>query len=132
MSQSEQNLKQEQEQNQGQKQNENENTESDLLIPNEFKQICKDFLGDILNTFSEYKEAGKLNEDLCYIYNTNLDDIKDDNKHIINIFNHCKGILPERFFDILYKNTKIFSLENETRNADRFFTRYRLQNIMER
>ena len=86
----------------------------DQSVPHEFKKICKDFLGDILNTFSEYKEEGQLNEDLSFIYKTNLEDIPDDDDHLVNIFNHCKNILPERFFDILYKNTKIFSVENES------------------
>ena len=82
----------------------------DQSVPHEFKKICKDFLGDILNTFSEYKEEGKLNEDLSFIYKTNLEEIPDDDDHLVAVFNHCKSHFTREIFDILYKNTKIFSV----------------------
>ena len=61
----------------------------------EFQNLIKDFINDILHTFPEYKQT-------LDIYNLdNTDDIK-------NLFDYCSKIYPERFFDILYKNEEMF------------------------
>jgi len=67
-------------------------------IPEEFKKVMKDFYKDILNTFPEFKE--KLNDNQIEF----LEGKNDGDK----LFEHCKNIYPERFFDILYKNVDIF------------------------
>ena len=67
-------------------------------IPEEFKKVMKDFYKDILNTFPEFKE--NLNdEQIEFLEGKNNGD---------KLFEHCKNIYPERFFDILYKNVDIF------------------------
>jgi len=71
-------------------------------IPTEFKKIVKDLVKDILTTFPEY--ISKLDNDLK---NIGMKDKCDDSVRIV--YNYCKGIIPERFFDILYQNEEIFS-----------------------
>jgi hypothetical protein len=71
-------------------------------IPSEFKKIVKDFVKDILTTFPEY--ISKLDNDLK---NIGIQDNCDESVKIV--YNYCKGIIPERFFDILYQNEEIFS-----------------------
>ena len=66
---------------------------------NDFKKLIKDFLADILKTYPELTE--------------NLDDnlqklVNNDDTNIDVIFKHCEKVYPERFFDILYQNEKIF------------------------
>lgn len=66
-----------------------------------FVPIMKDFLGDILNTFPEYQT------DL----DKGLSDIllnKTESLSIDKLKEYCKTIYPERFFDLLYQNEKIF------------------------
>ena len=71
-------------------------------IPTEFKKITKDFVKDILTTFPEY--IPKLDNDLK---NIGLKEKCDESVSIV--YDYCKGIIPERFFDILYQNEEIFS-----------------------
>ena len=70
-------------------------------IPDEFKKVIKDFYKDILTSFPEYKE--KLTENEINF----LTDTDDDNNASI-LFNYCRNLYPERFFDILYQNVEIF------------------------
>ena len=67
-------------------------------IPEEFKKVIKDFYKDILNTFPEFKEKLK-DDEIEFLEGKNNGD---------KLFEHCKNIYPERFFDILYKNVDIF------------------------
>lgn len=67
-----------------------------IEISDEFKNLIKDFIKDILLTFPEYKNQ-------LEIYNL------ENSKDIELLFNYCSKIYPERFFDILYKNEDIFS-----------------------
>jgi hypothetical protein len=69
--------------------------------PEEFSKIINDFIEDILLTFPEYK--GII---LKWWNETNIED------RTLVVFRHCIKVYPERFFDILYKNTEIFT--NET------------------
>ena len=65
------------------------------------RKIIFDFTNDLLVTFPELKT--KLNTNLQSILkNENVNDAID------NIKEHCIGIYPEKFFDILYQNEKIF------------------------
>jgi hypothetical protein len=65
-------------------------------IPSEFTKIVYDLTNDILFTFPEYKD--NLHIDLYNIKETR------DTESIKNVYEHIKQVLPERFFDILYKN----------------------------
>tara|TARA_Y100000741_G_scaffold70657_1_gene51417 strand:+ start:760 stop:1977 length:1218 start_codon:yes stop_codon:yes gene_type:complete len=87
-------------------------------MPDDFHKLVKDFIGDLLNTFPEYKE--KLNEDMDYIANNDFD-ADDFQRHITNIFDYCSISFPERFFDILYKNEIMFDLEKREDNYNTEF-----------
>ena len=67
-------------------------------IPEGFEKIFVDFLNDINNTFPEYKEQ---TENMITIMTTNL----------MDLYEYCKKIYPERFFDILYQNNEMFDNE---------------------
>ena len=67
-------------------------------INSEFKKVIIDFKRDILGTFPELEAT--LHEDMKNI---------DNNKNMSNIFEYCKKLYPERFFDILYQNDKIWN-----------------------
>jgi|TARA_B110000114_G_scaffold182579_1_gene222147 hypothetical protein len=68
-------------------------------------KIVYDFTNDLLNTFPELKKT--LHPNLMAILEYN----DTDALNIIAIKEHCLKIYPERFFDILYKNEKLFSGE---------------------
>ena len=72
-------------------------TEKD--VPDEFQKVTKDFYRDILTTFPEYKEKLGPNE---------IEFLQGNDDGLI-LFSYCKKVYPERFFDILYKNTDMFS-----------------------
>jgi large subunit ribosomal protein L40e len=87
---------------------ENENVlENDITKNNEvtsgLKKIIMDMVRDLLETFPELKLS--LHEDINAVITDN-DDMGD---HLENIKKHCVKVLPERFFDILYQNDKIFT-----------------------
>ncbi len=75
-------------------------TEKD--VPDEFQKVTKDFYRDILTTFPEYKDKLGPNE---------IEFLQGNDDGLI-LFSYCKKVYPERFFDILYKNTDMFS-DNE-------------------
>ena len=81
-----------------------ENNDVQNNIPEEFSKIISDFTGDILVTFPEYKDI------ISKWWNSELNtDDQLRKNHLQIVFQHCIKIFPERFFDILYKNTDIFS-----------------------
>tara|TARA_B100000674_G_C37939242_1_gene961790 strand:- start:588 stop:1679 length:1092 start_codon:yes stop_codon:yes gene_type:complete len=64
-------------------------------IPEGFKKILNDFLNDIETTYPELKEK--------------IESIrKGSEENLEELYNYCKKIYPERFFDILYQNEEIF------------------------
>ena len=69
----------------------------------DFKKVVKDFVTDILKTYPEEKET--LDEDLRKIY----EDMDPDNKATERVYNYCRKVYPERFFDVLYQNDDIFT-----------------------
>lgn len=83
--------------------------DSSEKIPSEFKKIVKDFVKDILITFPEY--VPKLNE---HLKNIGLSDNCDNSINFV--YDYCKQVFPERFFDILYQNSDIFT--NQEINTD--------------
>tara|TARA_B110001469_G_C9646039_1_gene326551 strand:+ start:1837 stop:2958 length:1122 start_codon:yes stop_codon:yes gene_type:complete len=70
---------------------------ADESIPKEFRQIMRDFLRDLFNTFPEYKSPSLENI------------ILNDEAPLEDLFQHIKSVFPHRFFDILYKNSEIFA-----------------------
>jgi len=99
-------------------------SEEQREIPEEFTKIMKDFVSDIATTFPEYQpiidkwwkpktfDDQKEAEDedakakaLLYIK-------EDAQEKIRYLFNHCIGVYPERFFDILYQKVEIFDNES--------------------
>ena len=73
---------------------------------NDFEKILKDLLKDLLITYPELEN--KLNDNLRDI----LINEDDNNEAIKTVYEFCKNVFPERFFDILYENEDIFN-ENE-------------------
>jgi len=69
-------------------------------FPEDFPKLIYDLTNDILFTFPEYKE--NLNEHLFKIKEN------QDTESVKIIYEHFKKVLPERFFDILYKKEAIF------------------------
>jgi hypothetical protein len=68
-------------------------------------KIFSEFITDILNTFPEYTQI------VSKWWTINADE-ETKILQTQNLIDHCKRIYPERFFDILYKNENMFSLEN--------------------
>lgn len=68
----------------------------------ELFKVIREFVPDLLSTFPEYKE----NIDQG-IYDVLAEDY--DTQEATALFEHCKTVYPERFFDILYQNTDIFT-----------------------
>jgi hypothetical protein len=62
---------------------------------NSFQEIISDFIGDLENTFPEYKSHWDIVR-------------KSSTQQMVD---YCKMIYPERFFDILYQNEEIFKPE---------------------
>ena len=71
----------------------------------DYYKIFSEFITDILNTFPEYTQI------VSRWWSTNPDE-ETKVRELAYVINHCKNIFPERFFDILYKNEEMFSLEN--------------------
>ena len=84
----------------------------DLTIPPEFNKIINDFISDIVTTFPEY--SGLIKRWWTRTVVSPEDDLNPRAKAEIKfVFRHCVKVLPERFFDILYKNADIFNDESE-------------------
>ena len=75
----------------------------------ELNKILKDFLEDILRTFPEY--GVNMDTDLMKIMK--CESTKENQE---KVFEHLKGVIPERFFDILYQNEDIF--KDDTINTE--------------
>ena len=77
--------------------------EKEETMPEDFPKLIYDLINDILFTFPEYKNS--LNSDLLKIKD------EQDKESVEKIYEHFKKVLPERFFDILYKNEDMFQKE---------------------
>jgi hypothetical protein len=77
--------------------------DKDEALPEDFPKLIYDLINDILFTFPEYKE--NLDENLLKIKE------EQDKESVVKIYEHLKKVLPERFFDILYKNEAMFQKE---------------------
>lgn len=94
----------------------------------EFSKNIKDLLVDLKTVFSDKTEhIIDENSDLLNILNYNFEKLYEDQSEedeseeykllLIssqNIFNYCKTVYPERFFDILYQNEEVFNNDSNT------------------
>ena len=77
---------------------ENENNEKPETNIDDFSKIMKDFYRDILTSFPEYKEK---------LDSSTVEFLMGKNDGL-DIFEYCRSVYPERFFDILYQNEEMF------------------------
>lgn len=80
-------------------------------IPENFKKVITDFISSFLTAFPEYEQG--LHSNLCV--STHAADEMGD-AAIAKLYEHCRTVYPERFFDILYQNDHIFSPESAVSN----------------
>jgi hypothetical protein len=73
---------------------ENPNLENIPEMPEKFPSVMRDFLSDLSTTFPEYANLWE-----CWL---------QSNSNMIDLYNYCLTVYPERFFDILYQNDEIF------------------------
>jgi hypothetical protein len=79
----------------------------EIKVPDEFYKIINDFITDILTTFPEYSGI------ISRWWNQNEIEMEAKETECLAVFRHCIKVFPERFFDILYKNTEIFKETSE-------------------
>lgn len=75
--------------------------EDTIDVPNNFVTIISDFVNDLKTTFPEYAD----------LWSNISSSMSDSSRN--ELYKYCMTVYPERFFDILYQNTDIF-----TENSD--------------
>jgi hypothetical protein len=85
-----------------------------IEIPDEFNKIIKDFVNDLHTTFSDIITEDKYQK--LFLFIKDVVDESEYNAYIKELFDYCKNIYPERFFDILYQNNDIFCNEEINTN----------------
>jgi hypothetical protein len=102
---------------QGKHEEDNEEERVPEKIPDEFFKIINDFTQDISITFPEYSPiinkwwvsnadtTGLTDEEIYQKCAARLEEKETKTK---KVFLHCLRVIPERFFDILYQNEKMF------------------------
>ena len=85
-----------------------------IEIPNEFNKIIKDFVNDLHTTFSDIITEDKYQK--LFLFIKDVVDEEEYNAYIKELFDYCKTVFPERFFDILYQNKEMFSNEEVNTN----------------
>lgn len=92
----------------------------EIIIPEEFTKVIKDFVKDIRSTFPEYvpliDKWWKSQESFSYIENEDERQLHIEKAEKVSIkflFTFCKKKLPPRFFDILYQNEDMFKEDSE-------------------
>lgn len=71
-----------------------------------FKKILCDMINDLIRTFPELEP--NLHDDLKVVWKNNEYDEDIVNTSCESVRTYCKGVFPERFFDILYQNEEMF------------------------
>ena len=92
----------------------------EIIVPEEFTKVIKDFVADIITTFPEYapiiSKWWKSPETFAYIEN-DADRIasieKAERASTKLLFTFSKKKMPPRFFDILYQNEDMFKDDSE-------------------
>jgi len=109
-------------------------SENNHSVPEEFLKVVRDFVGDLLVTFPEYKlfiEKWWKNKDhFNYIEeeeDRNKAYEKSEKKSAKLLFDFCKKKLPPRFFDILYQNEDMFKEDSEIDTE--FFPKIHFKNL---
>ena len=90
------------------------------VIPDEFKKVICDFINDFGLTFPEYSE--KLDKYSSLDGSSAGRRILTD-ENITTLYEHCKKIYPVRFFDILYKNTEMFTSRDSNSDSSEASTK---------
>ena len=85
-----------------------------IEIPNEFNKIIKDFVNDLHTTFSDIITEEKYQK--LFLFIKDVVDENEYNLYVKELFDYCKNIYPERFFDILYQNNDMFCNEEINTN----------------
>jgi hypothetical protein len=75
-------------------------------IMKDFKKVIVDMTRDILITFPDRHNLNNLNGDLKNVLE-NTDN--EENTSLKSVFEHCKEVYPNKFFNILYQNDTIFA-----------------------
>ena len=79
-------------------------------VMKDFKKVIVDMTKDILTTFPE--KYNNLNESLKRVFEgTGTED--ENNFALKEVFEYCKQVYPDKFFNILYQNDCIFTEEEE-------------------
>ena len=93
---------------------------TEIVVPDEFRKVIKDFIGDLKTTFPEYEPLiakwWKDKSTFDYIENEEERTQSINDAEIVStqiIFSFCQKKIPPRFFDILYKNEDIFKEDYE-------------------
>ena len=77
-------------------------SEQEKKSKTDFKKIIVEFCKDLLTTFPELQD--NFDDDLIHLLQNT------DNDEVLNrVYEYCKSVFPERFFDILYQNKDIFT-----------------------
>jgi hypothetical protein len=79
------------------------NDQSDENSNKKFEKVMNDFIKDLLNSFPEFKEKLSIH-------------YEDNELKTQFLYDYCKRVYPERFFDFLYKNEDI--VEDEAINTE--------------
>jgi len=69
-----------------------------IKVHSNFQSILSDFRSDLTITFPEYAHL--------WAKWDNADELE-------TVFDYCVGVFPERFFDILYQNEEIFTVDSQ-------------------
>ena len=93
---------------------------TEIVVPDEFAKVIKDFVGDLKTTFPEYDSIigkwWKPGSVFDYIENEEerTQAIQESETASCKmVFTFCQKKIPPRFFDILYKNEDIFKEDYE-------------------
>jgi len=85
----------------------------EVIVPDEFTKVMRDFISDIRNTFPEYT-------DLIKKWWKDYDDVQDieerkklQEPNIKFLFKFCQKKYPPRFFEILYQSDTLFKEDSE-------------------
>jgi hypothetical protein len=92
----------------------------DIIVPEEFTKVIKDFVTDIITTFPEYvpiiSKWWKSPDTFAYIEDDDERSAsieKAERASIKLLFTFSKKKMPPRFFDILYQNEDMFKEDSE-------------------
>jgi hypothetical protein len=93
---------------------------TETTVPDEFRKVIKDFVGDLKTTFPEYEPLiakwWKDKSTFDYIENEEERTKAINDAEIVStnvVFSFCQKKIPPRFFDILYKNEDMFKDDYE-------------------